>query len=261
MTGAAGAGATTDGADDPYVAPSGPRVQARRAVRRAHELLGDAPAFLPLQRLLTPESARDRAVTERTDLVIEGFPRSGNTFAAKAFALSQSRPVVVASHVHLPAQVKLAVRKGVPTMVLVRDPADAAISMAIADAHHRVEHLVAYWTHYHRQVRPLRDDVLLVTFEEVTADFGTVTDRLNERFGTSFDRFEHTPDAVERVFAAIDEKQRVVHGEARYREAVARPDASRARAKAALRARLDAPGERDRVAAARALHDELVGGR
>ena len=244
-----------------YVAPTDARVQARRAVRRAHELLGDAPVFLPLQRLLTPESARDRAVTDRTQLVIEGFPRSGNTFAAKAFALSQTRPVVVASHVHLPAQVKVAVRKGVPTMVLIRDPADAAVSMAIADAHHRVEHLVDYWAHYHREIRPLCGELLLVTFEEATTDFGAVVDRLNARFGTAFDRFEHTPEAVERVFAAIDDKQRTVHGEARYKEAVARPDASRAAAAAALRARLAAPDAAERVPAARALHDELVAGR
>lgn len=244
-----------------YRPAGGTRVQVRRAIRRAHELLGDAPAFLPLQRLLTPESARDRAVSERTQLVIEGFPRSGNTFAAKAFALSQRHPVVVASHVHLPAQVKLAVRRGVPTMVLVRDPADAAISMAIADPHHRVEHLVRYWAHYHSQIRPLRGEVLLVAFEEATIDFGAVIDRLNARFETRFDRFEHTPANVDAVFAAIDDKQRTVHGEARYREAVARPEASRAAARAALSARLALPANQILVDRARALHDDLMGRR
>ncbi len=244
-----------------YTPPSGPRVQVKRAIRRAHELLGDAPVFLPLQRRLTPESARDRAITERTQLVIEGFPRSGNTFASKAFALSQRRPVVVASHVHLPAQVKLAVRHHVPTMVLVRDPVDAAISMAIADPHHRVEHLVRYWTHYHHEVRPLLGDLLLVTFDEATTDFGQVIDRLNQRYGTTVDRFEHTDEHVAQVFAAIDDKQRVVHGATRYREAVARPDASRSDARAALSARLGRPEAADLVDQARALHDELVADR
>ncbi|MCB1016208.1 MAG: hypothetical protein KDB10_14000 [Acidimicrobiales bacterium] len=243
------------------VTPTGARVLARRGVRRAHELLGDSPVFLPLQRLLTPESARDRAVTAHTELVIEGFPRSGNTFAAKAFALAQSRPVVVASHVHLPAQVKLAVRRGVPTLVLVRDPVDAAVSMAIADPHHRVEHLVDYWIHYHRQVAPLADGYLLVTFAEVTGDFGAVVDRCNERFGTTFDRFDHTPPAVDRVFAAIDEKQRAVHGETRYRQAVPRPDESRSDARRVLEARLAEPRAATAVARARALHDELVAAR
>lgn len=244
-----------------YTPPSGPRVQARRVIRRAHELLGDDPIFLPLQRHLTPENARDRAITDHTELVIEGFPRSGNTYASKAFALSQRRCVVVASHVHLPAQVKLAVRRAVPTMVLVRDPVDAAISMAIADPHHRVERLVHYWTHYHRQVQPLVGKVLLVTFTEATTDFGAVVDRLNARFGTDFDRFEHSDENVARVFAAIDDKQRVVHGEARYREAVARPDASRDDARAALAARIARPEAVELVARARALHAELVGNR
>lgn len=240
---------------------SGARVQARRFVRRAHELLGDAPVFLPLQRALTPESARARAVTDRTELVIEGFPRSGNTFAAKAFAFSQPRAVVVASHVHLPAQVKLATRREVPTMVLVRDPHDAAVSMAIADPHHRVEHLVRYWIHYHTQIQPLLGGLLLVTFTEATTDFGPVVDRLNTRFGTSFTRFEHTPENVARVFAVIDDKQLAVHGRDRYREAVARPDASRADARALLSARLAEPRNQALVERARALHDELLAAR
>lgn len=83
-------------------------------------------------------------------------------------------------------------------------------------------------------MRPLLGDLLLVTFDEATTDFGQVIDRLNQRYGTTFDRFEHTDEHVARVFAAIDDKQRVVHGDARYREAVARPDASRAHARAAV---------------------------
>ena len=241
-----------------YPPSSGPRVQMKRAIRRAHELLGDAPAFLPLQRRLTPESARDRSITDRTQLVVEGFPRSGNTFASKAFSLSQHRPVVVASHVHLPAQVKLAVRRRVPTLLLVRDPVDAAVSMAIADPHHRVEHLVRYWIHYHREIQPLLGGVLLVTFAEATTDFGLVVDRLNRRFSTSFDRFEHTPENVTRVFEAIDDKQRLVHGEARYREAVARPDVSRADARTVLLDRLARPDAATLVERARTLLAALV---
>jgi hypothetical protein len=240
---------------------SSAKVQVKRVVRRTHELLGDAPVFLPLQRALTPESARDRAITDRTQLVIEGFPRSGNTFAAKAFALSQRQPVVVASHVHLPAQVKVATRRGVPTMLMLRDPQDAAVSMAIADPHHRVEHLVRYWIHYHSQIRPLLGGVLLVTFDEATTDFGAAVDRLNARFGTTFDRFEHTPSHVEQVFAAIEEKQLLVHGEDRYRAAVARPDESRRSARDALVTRLGEPGQRALVDRARTLHEQLLADR
>jgi len=241
--------------------PTAAAVHVRRLVRRAHELLGDAPVFLPLQRALTPESAKDRAITDRTQLAIEGFPRSGNTFAAKAFTLSQHQPVVVASHVHLPAQVKLAVRRHVPTMVLLRDPQDAAISMAIADPHHRVEHLVRYWIHYHRQIRPLVEHVQLVTFTEATTDFGAVVDQLNVRFATTFDRFEHTPEHVAGVFAAIDDKQLAVHGRDRYRQAVARPDASRDQARAHLAGCLAEPANQAVVEQARLLHDQLLAAR
>jgi hypothetical protein len=217
------------------------RHTVKRGIRRAHEALGDQPLFLPLQLRLTPESAQDRAITADTELVIEGFPRSGNTFAAIAFAQSQPRPTRAVSHVHIPAQVKLAVRRGVPTLLLVREPEDAVVSMTIADPHHRVERLLRYWIHYHEELLPCRDQVLVASFEEVTTDFGAVVSRLNDRFGTSFTPFVHDQTHVDEVFAAVDEKQRRVHGERLYHEAVARPDPSRAAPREVLRRRLEAP--------------------
>ena len=53
---------------------------------------------------------------------------------------------------------------------------------------------------------PIRDALVIATFEEVTSDFGAVTHRVNERFGTRFREFEHTEANVEQVFALIDER-------------------------------------------------------
>ena len=44
-----------------------------------------------------------------TQMVIEGFPRSGNTFAVFAFRHAQRRDIRVAHHLHAPAQVIRAV--------------------------------------------------------------------------------------------------------------------------------------------------------
>src|SRR5215210_2906944 len=50
-------------------------------------------------------SYRDLLVARRTQIVIEGFPRSGNTFAVVAFEQAQRESVRVAHHLHMPAQV------------------------------------------------------------------------------------------------------------------------------------------------------------
>src|SRR2546428_11249384 len=70
--------------------------------------------YLALARLKyrTNES---RVVTRDSELVIEGFPRSSNTFSIVAFETAQARPVKVKHHLHTAAQIIQAVRWGIPT--------------------------------------------------------------------------------------------------------------------------------------------------
>jgi hypothetical protein len=153
---------------------------------------------------LTPEGFA-RRITSRTEVVVEGFPRSGNTFAAWALRLSQPRDVVIASHVHVPAQVKLAVRRHLPVLVVVRPPIDAVSSLIVAAPHVRAAAGLREYAHHHRELYPIRDALLVATFDEVTTDFGQVTRRLNQRFGTTFEPFLSTPEREAAVFAAIEQ--------------------------------------------------------
>ena len=71
----------------------------------------------------------DRVLGPETDILIEGYPRSANTFAVAAFELAQERPVTVAHHLHVAAHVVAAVEAGVPVILLVRRPAEAIASV------------------------------------------------------------------------------------------------------------------------------------
>ena len=190
------------------------RYVARRVLRRTRQALGDSPAFLPIVLRATP-TGTVRQITEATQIVIEGFPRSGNTFAF--FALTQAerqagRKVVIASHVHTPSQVKVAVAGHYPTLVIVRRPVDVIASLLIAAPHVRIDAALAEYIHHHDQLLGLRDRFVVATFAQVTSDFGAVTARVNQRFGTAFARFEPTAEDTDAVFAAIDENHRVLHG-------------------------------------------------
>src|SRR5919112_6338070 len=96
------------------------RVWARRYVGR-HPFL-----FYNFYRL--KPTYRDLLVDRKTQIVIEGFPRSGNTFAVVAFQQAQRESVRVAHHLHMPAQVIRAAKWGIPTLLLARKPTDAALS-------------------------------------------------------------------------------------------------------------------------------------
>jgi hypothetical protein len=98
---------------------------------------------------------------------------------------------------------------------------------------------------YDRFYAPLlryRKDFVASSFEDVTTDFGLVIRRVNERFGSTFDEFRHTPENVERCFARISGDYRERAGtNADFERTVARPSDERERIKDALRERFRDP--------------------
>ncbi len=153
----------------------------------------------------------DLLVDEETDICIEGFPRSANSFAVAAFRHAQDEPVSIAHHNHVPAPVLTAVRRGIPTVVLIRDPVEAVISfrglllqIAATNDEEKAFH-VSYalrlkaWISFYETIKPVADRIVIAPFEEVTDDFGGVIDRVNKRFGTAFAPFHHTEENVHKV--------------------------------------------------------------
>jgi hypothetical protein len=164
--------------------------------------LSDHTVFLPIILRLTPRGT-GRTITEHTELVIEGFPRSSNTFAAAAMLEAAHDGMIVASHVHTPSQVILAARRKVPTLVVAREPRNTVRSLIMATPHVSVGTAIAEWNHHHELVWRSRDSFVIGTFEQVTTDFGSVVRRLNRRFGLDLPLFEHTPQALAAVEARM----------------------------------------------------------
>src|SRR5207245_9068649 len=77
--------------------------------------------FLPLARWRYPHK-ESRVVTRPTELVIEGFARSANTFAVEAFERVQPRPVRIVHHLHAPAHIMPAVSLGSPAIATSTTP-------------------------------------------------------------------------------------------------------------------------------------------
>ena len=157
------------------------------------------------------EGYRDRMVTEATDICIDGYPRSANSFAVGAFEQAQDGPVRIAHHNHAPAPILEAVRREIPAVVLIRNPVDTLISerglqLQTAAVEGRPPPLhVSYatrlrgWMSFYERLDPVLDDVVVAPFELVTEDVGEVIDAVNTRFDTTFSRFEHTDANVRRI--------------------------------------------------------------
>jgi hypothetical protein len=217
---------------------------------------GKHPAvYFSLYRLMRKD--RTRVVTPDTQLVIEGFPRSGNSFARVAFSMAQSEKVRIAHGLHVPAQVIRAARWHIPTLVLIRRPRDAVLSFVIRDPI-SVDQALKYYLSFYETVEKYRDAYVLGPFEEVTGDYAQVIRRLNEKFGTAFSLFRHDEQNVNKAFARMEKNSRKRYGEAYWENKVSRPSATREKMKHEVGYDLENPKRKGLIAEAEAVYDRLT---
>jgi hypothetical protein len=168
--------------------------------------------YLPFARFKY-RNVPNRLVERDTELVIEGFQRSGNTFAVFAFETAQDRPIKSAHHLHASAQFIRAVKLGVPVLLLVREPRDAIVSHVIREPCANMPAALRAWTHFYERAIPIRDRILVADFSRVSTDFGAVIRDFNEKFGTGYKEFHHTEENVARCFDLIEERNRQRYGQ------------------------------------------------
>lgn len=156
---------------------------------------------LPIQRV----RGRGEVVADDTQIVIESFPRCASSFAVAAFRLAQEpQPSRIAHHTHTPAQVLEGIRRGIPTLVLIRAPEDAVLSHVIHTPAICPGASLRGYVRFHEPLLGHRDAFVVGLFDEVVNDFGMVIERVNARFGTAFRHFEHRPEHLERIDLEIE---------------------------------------------------------
>lgn len=198
---------------------AGSIVQRELLRRKASDMLERVPlVYCRVMRCrMRDANWKNRVASRDTDLVIEGFQRCANSFAVQAFRSvnETQRKLKIATHMHSPANVKYATSRGVPAMVLIRNPDDCIISwLALAiqlgkipkDSLDRVDQLrrMLYWTQrysmFYQRLMNARASFVIADFKQVVSDFGVCIDRLNAKFGTEFQRFQHTEATEDEIF-------------------------------------------------------------
>lgn len=204
--------------------------------------------------------AVDRVVTAETDLVIEGFGRSGSTFANFAFLAGQNRRVRTVHHTHAAAQVIAAVKIGVPTLVIVRRPLEVVLSHMVR---HQVSSAAALtaWIHFHRRILPFRESVVLCGFEQMTTNFTPVIERINAKFGTCFGVWQHTKENEAEIFEQIKARNRgrfTSHADVERMRALALPSREREMEKERLSSQLESSALAPLREQAQRLYENLM---
>jgi hypothetical protein len=183
-------------------------------------------------------------VDRDTGIVIEGFPRSGNTFAVYAFERAQreggGESIRPAHHLHAPAQVIRAVQWNIPCLVLIREPTEAALSLVIRDPRVSLSQALLHYISFYEVAARYREDFVLASFEQVIGNYGAVIESVNERFGTNFRSFEHDEQSSEEIFGIIEEAHRRKRNKV-MEERISRPSPAKEERKTELRKNLETP--------------------
>ena len=146
-------------------------------------------------------------VNAKKDICIEGYPRSANTYTVLLVEKYATRPLDIAHHLHLPAQLKYAVHYNIPAVLLIRKPSDAITSLLLREESITTENAIKWYIHFHRGLRRYRDRLIIWEFDALVADPASHLRDLSRRvnnFSIAIDQIEN-----ETIFTEIDRLDRL----------------------------------------------------
>jgi hypothetical protein len=125
-------------------------------------------------------------VNKNTELVMDGFPGSGNSFSANVIKYYQPGNLRTANHLHSPLLIIRAIELGLPVVVFIREPLAAVISanrrMPWSD---KMQSLKIY-PQFYRMLMPYAGKFVVSDFERTITDLNSVIIELNEQFDCKF---------------------------------------------------------------------------
>lgn len=174
---------------------------------------------------------RSEICSKDTDLVIEAYPRSANTFLVALFKYYCGEDISLARHRHAIAQFDLARRYDKPSVCVLRKPLDSIVSLAIRRDDVSVKLLINEYIDFHRGVlrHSGRDGFLLFRFEDVVKNPNKVFVSASKKLGITPKRAvtEEGDVLQQQLFTIVDEMERKDSGGVIRESHVARPSSDR----------------------------------
>ncbi len=156
-------------------------------------------SYLNLLVLRLRNRYRDIVVSKKTIIVVEGFPRSANTFAFHIFRKSLLKMNIdslgkIGHHIHTTAQIKTALKKKIPILVIIRSPEEAIASYILkrygTNSVKNIEKIIDidlyYWIYFYSMIYKLRKHLVISDFGEVISKYDKTIEKINERFDKKF---------------------------------------------------------------------------
>lgn len=149
---------------------------------------------------------------ETTELVLEGYPRSGNTFAWDMINILCDGKLRMSHHVHEYKNVAIGQSKGAPVVILIRNPMDAILSFSIY-SDNPIPFCARQYFDFYEGVLKYNDGFCFVAFDQVINDFNGVIRKINAETGVSIPEADNLEAVAKEARARAKARSVKTHGE------------------------------------------------
>jgi hypothetical protein len=143
-------------------------------------------------------------IDKDTDIVVEGYPRSANTYVTALLMVLNGDRLKLGRHLHGSAQLIQAIKQDIPPVLLVRKPIDAISSLIMRAPHLPPSLLLRNYISFHKQLVKYIDQLVVIDFYDATNNMDKVIEHLNSNFNITLS-MPGNDDLTEKVNAMIDE--------------------------------------------------------
>ena len=133
--------------------------------------------------------------SDTTDIIIEGYPRSANTYSVAYFQLLNPYSNI-SRHKHDIGHILMGVKKQLPVIVLIREPLDAIVSLVIREGI-KPKYAIKYYNIFYSEIQNIKKKIIIADFKDCINDFSQIIVKVNNKYSLSF---KYKPQSSKKEF-------------------------------------------------------------
>ena len=141
-----------------------------------------------------------KRVNFKSDLLIEGFPRSANTYLLHGIKILSKKNLNIASHLHNFSHVRESLKMDIKTIIIYREPADCIasyiIKFNIKPTYWNIKILAKAYIKFYKEILAFKglSNLMFISFEEITKNPEKCFIKIEKFLSTIFYKYDDTID-------------------------------------------------------------------
>jgi len=120
-----------------------------------------------------------------------------------SFLFSQKKQMVIAHHFHASAQIKMAVKLNIPTIILIRNPYDCISSSLIFSPDKNPLFFIKYYKVFYSSLEKIKHKCIVSDFKNTTENFDKIIELVNRKYKSDFEVFDNQSKNINIVLKNI----------------------------------------------------------